>query len=139
MTRKKLLNMLDQYKWRRRQVNDFFLCKTRAQRKHLKQQFLSTYATLDTTAQAVNTGLKELKQQILETAAFDKNEINYYRIDSKRSESRPKHESLSSFVCFDKVIPVGRHATHNPADDSGANPRIVERKSKLRLKFANSH
>ena len=88
MTRKKLLNMLDQYKWRRRQVNDFFLCKTRAQRKHLKQQFLSTYATLDTTAQAVNTGLKELKQQILETAAFDKNEITTESIQNAQNRTQ---------------------------------------------------
>lgn len=67
MTRRKLLNMLDQYKWRRKQVNDFFLPKTRQERTMIKQRFQAQYFTKDTTHESVKRTLRNLKQTVLDT------------------------------------------------------------------------
>merc|ERR1719482_1235162 len=47
MTRRKLLGMLDQYKWRKKEINNFFLPKTRQERMVSKQRFAAQYGRKD--------------------------------------------------------------------------------------------
>ena len=52
MTRRKLLGMLDQYKWRRKEINNFFLPKTRQERLVAKQRFASQHGRKDVAHKA---------------------------------------------------------------------------------------
>jgi hypothetical protein len=68
MTRQKLLHMLDHYKWRRKQIHNFFLPKTRIARQQAKRKFQVAVAQKDVSAKATKSKLSLLKDAILETA-----------------------------------------------------------------------
>lgn len=69
MTRRKLLGMLDHYKWRRKQINNYFLPKTRHERAVIKQKCQAMLASKDVTYKASKLTLRELRDTILDTAA----------------------------------------------------------------------
>lgn len=69
MTRRKLLGMLDHYKWRRKQINNYFLPKTRHERSVIKQKCQAMLASKDVTYKASKLTLRELRDTILDTAA----------------------------------------------------------------------
>lgn len=71
LTRRKLLNMLHLYKWRRRQVNHYFLPKDRAERFAARQRATRMLANKDVTQRAAKTAMAELRDTILETAGAD--------------------------------------------------------------------
>lgn len=68
MTRRKLLGMLDQYKWRRKEINNFFLPKTRQERLVAKQRFASQHGRKDVAHKATHDSLKELRDTITTSA-----------------------------------------------------------------------
>jgi len=68
MTRRKLLSMLDHYKWRRKQINNYFLPKTTAERRLVKQKCSSMLATKEVNARASKQTLRELQSTIMDTA-----------------------------------------------------------------------
>lgn len=70
-TRRKLLGMLHMHKWRRRQVNNYFLPKTSEERNAVKQKVSAMLAAKDVTKRAANASLRELKDTILATAGAD--------------------------------------------------------------------
>ena len=69
LTRRKLLGMLEHYKWRRKQVNEFFLPRTRQERAMLRARFQQQLAGKQVTASAAKNVLTDLKHTILDTAA----------------------------------------------------------------------
>ncbi|CAE7577572.1 aglB [Symbiodinium natans] len=100
LTRRRLLGMLHMHKWRRRQVNNYFLPKTAAERRAVKQKTTAMLsakeeggdggkcagvrcgakgrrdmhtvpAAQDVTTRAANQSLRELRQTILSTANAD--------------------------------------------------------------------
>merc|ERR1719395_120885 len=68
MTRRKLLSMLDHYKWRRKQINNYFLPKTGAERRLVKQKCSAMLATKEVNARASKQTLRELQSTIMDTA-----------------------------------------------------------------------
>jgi hypothetical protein len=68
MTRRKLLGMLDQYKWRRKEINNFFLPKTRQERLVAKQRFASQHGRKDVAHKATHDTLRELRDTITKSA-----------------------------------------------------------------------
>mmetsp|Transcript_78555 Transcript_78555/g.168326 ORF Transcript_78555/g.168326 Transcript_78555/m.168326 type:complete len:596 (-) Transcript_78555:50-1837(-) len=70
-TRRRLLGMLHMHKWRRRQVNSFFLPKTAEERRAVKQKCSAMLAAKDVTQRAANASLRELHDTILQTASAD--------------------------------------------------------------------
>jgi len=71
MTRQKLLNMLDLYKFRRKQIHNYFLPKSRIERQQAKRKFQVAVAQKDVSAKATKSKLAQLKDTILETAGAD--------------------------------------------------------------------
>mmetsp|Transcript_34745 Transcript_34745/g.79689 ORF Transcript_34745/g.79689 Transcript_34745/m.79689 type:complete len:522 (+) Transcript_34745:96-1661(+) len=69
--RRKLLGMLNMNKWRRRQVNSYFLPKTAAERRDVKQKVAAMLAAKDVTQRAANQSLRELKDTILSSSKAD--------------------------------------------------------------------
>lgn len=70
-TRRKLLSMLHMHKWRRRQVNTYFLPKSAHERRQVAQKCSSMLAAKDVTQKAANASLRELRTTILQTSAAD--------------------------------------------------------------------
>jgi len=70
-TRRRLLGMLHLHKWRRRQVNSYFLPKTNDERRAVKQKCAAMLAAKDVTQRATNASLRELKETIMQTATID--------------------------------------------------------------------
>mmetsp|Transcript_23845 Transcript_23845/g.52822 ORF Transcript_23845/g.52822 Transcript_23845/m.52822 type:complete len:586 (+) Transcript_23845:79-1836(+) len=70
-TRRRLLGMLHMHKWRRRQVNNYFLPKTAAERSAVKQKVAAMMAAKDVTTRAANAGLHELRDTIMQSARAD--------------------------------------------------------------------
>merc|ERR1712093_185333 len=68
MTRRKLLSMLDHYKWRGKQINNYFLPKTAAERRMVKQKCSAMLATKDVNARASKQTLRDLQSTIMDTA-----------------------------------------------------------------------
>jgi len=71
LTRRRLLGMLHMHKWRRRQVNNFFLPKTAAERRAVKQKTAAMLAAKDVTTRSANQSLHELRSTIINTASAD--------------------------------------------------------------------
>jgi len=65
MTRKKLLAMLDQYKWRKRQISNYFAPTSKVDRQLQKKVYSVGQADKDVTVRATNVKLQDLKQAIL--------------------------------------------------------------------------
>lgn len=70
-TRRRLLGMLHMHKWRRRQVNTYFLPKTAEERRAVKQKCSAMLAAKDVTQRAANASLHELRNTIMQTAGAD--------------------------------------------------------------------
>ena len=60
--------MLDHYKWRRKQINNYFLPKTGNERKVVQQKCSAMLATKLVNTRASQQTLRELQNTILETA-----------------------------------------------------------------------
>merc|ERR1719401_233705 len=65
-TRRRLLGMLHMHKWRRRQVNSYFLPKTAEERRAVKQKCSAMLAAKDVTQRAANASLRELRDTIMQ-------------------------------------------------------------------------
>jgi hypothetical protein len=68
-TRRRLLGTLHMHKWRRRQVNNYFLPKTSLERRAVKQKTAAMLAAKEVTHRSANASLMELKDTILQTAS----------------------------------------------------------------------
>jgi len=68
MTRKKLLAMLDQYKWRKKEISNFFLPKTRQERVVAKQKFAAQYGRKDVAYKQTAATLAELRGSIVDSS-----------------------------------------------------------------------
>jgi len=68
MTRRKLLSMLDHYKWRRKQINNYFLPKTASERRLVKQKCSAMLATKEVNSRASKQTLRELQSTVMDTA-----------------------------------------------------------------------
>lgn len=71
LTRRKLLGMLYLHKWRRRQINSYFLPKPASERRAIKQKCSAMLAAKDIAHRAANASLIELKETIMDTANAD--------------------------------------------------------------------
>jgi hypothetical protein len=71
LTRRKLLGMLHLHKWRRRQVNNYFLPKSVDERKRRQAECSSMLAAKEVGHRAANASLKELRSTIMQTSAAD--------------------------------------------------------------------
>lgn len=70
-TRRKLLGMLHLHKWRRKQVNTYFLPKSNEERAAVKQKAKAMLAAKDVTQRATNASLRELSETIMQTTTAD--------------------------------------------------------------------
>jgi hypothetical protein len=70
-TRRRLLGTLHMHKWRRRQVNNYFLPKTSEERRTVKQKTAAMLAAKEVTHRSANASLRELKDTILRTSSAD--------------------------------------------------------------------
>merc|ERR1719482_1891708 len=71
MTRKKLLSMLDQYKWRKKEISNYFLPKTRQERMVAKQKFAAQYGRKEVAYQQTAATLSELRNAIVDSSGTD--------------------------------------------------------------------
>merc|ERR1719453_2392002 len=71
MTRKKLLAMLDQYKWRKKEISNYFLPKTRQERMVAKQKFAAQYGRKDVAYKQTAATLSELRNTIVDSSGTD--------------------------------------------------------------------
>jgi len=71
MTRKKLLAMLDQYKWRKKEISNYFLPKTRQERMVAKQKFAAQYGRKDVAYKQTAATLQELRTTIMDSSGTD--------------------------------------------------------------------
>lgn len=71
LTRRKLLGMLHMHKWRRRQVNSYFLPKTSDERNAAKKKCTAVLAAKEVSHRAANAQLRELRSTIMDTAGVD--------------------------------------------------------------------
>lgn len=94
MTRKKLLGMLDQYKWRKKEINNFFLPKTRQERAITKQRFASQYGRKDTAYMTTQGTLKELRDTIVASAQSNQLE-DYGRTKNVIEESERRMDMMT--------------------------------------------
>mmetsp|Transcript_87413 Transcript_87413/g.168246 ORF Transcript_87413/g.168246 Transcript_87413/m.168246 type:complete len:616 (-) Transcript_87413:4-1851(-) len=78
LQRRKLLGMLHMHKWRRRQVNSYFLPKTAEERRIVKQKVSSMMAAKEVSQKAATATLRELKETILDTAGADERPEDLY-------------------------------------------------------------
>jgi len=60
--------MLDHYKWRRKQINNYFLPKTAAERRLVKQKCSAMLATKEVNSRASKQTLRELQSTVMDTA-----------------------------------------------------------------------
>jgi hypothetical protein len=73
-TRRRLLGTLHMHKWRRRQVNNYFLPKTSLERRAVQQKTAAMLAAKEVTHRSANASLLELKETIIQTASADPTE-----------------------------------------------------------------
>jgi len=98
LTRRRLLGMLHMHKWKRRQVNNYFLPKTAAERRAVKQKTTSILAAKDVTTRAANQSLRELRETILQTSQADPLEDASLTRDTMEAlPGGPMHTAASSF------------------------------------------
>ncbi|KAF4741083.1 hypothetical protein FOZ63_007940, partial [Perkinsus olseni] len=71
LTRRKLMEMLDHFKWRKKQVNHFFAPKSRHERLLMKQKFSSQFARKGVAEKASQQTLQELRETVMATALAD--------------------------------------------------------------------
>jgi len=107
LTRRRLLGMLHMHKWKRRQVNNFFLPKTAAERRAVKQKTTSILAAKDVTTRAANQSLRELRETILQTSQADPLEDASLTRDSmEQLPGGPAHTAASSFGFTNQGFPA---------------------------------
>eukprot|EP00928_Gymnodinium_smaydae_P071534 TRINITY_DN55094_c0_g1_i1.p1 TRINITY_DN55094_c0_g1~~TRINITY_DN55094_c0_g1_i1.p1 ORF type:complete len:588 (+),score=140.88 TRINITY_DN55094_c0_g1_i1:152-1915(+) len=70
-TRRRLLGMLHMHKWRRRQVNSYFLPKAAEERRTIRQKCASMLAAHEVGQRAANESLKELRSTIMKSSGAD--------------------------------------------------------------------
>jgi hypothetical protein len=68
MTRRKLVSMLDHYKWRKRQISDYFLPTSKVERQAYKKKFNAKIQSKDVTLKATQNKLDDLRRLIVDTA-----------------------------------------------------------------------
>jgi hypothetical protein len=90
-TRRRLLGMLHMHKWRRRQVNTYFLPKTNEERRAVKQKCAAMLAAKDVTQRAANASLRELKDTIMQTAEADPMEDLQRTRETLKLDKQPPH------------------------------------------------
>lgn len=96
LTRKKLLSMIDHYKWRRKQINNFFLPRARNERVVMKQKFQSQLAQKQVTYTSAKHTLKELRNTILQSASANPME-DLSRTSQMMSRAiEPAHDQAAS-------------------------------------------
>jgi len=71
MTRRRLLGMLHMHKWRRRQVNTYFLPKQQDERQRRQAECSSMLAAKEVGQRAANASLKELRSTIMDSTGAD--------------------------------------------------------------------
>ncbi|KAF4711080.1 hypothetical protein FOZ62_007930, partial [Perkinsus olseni] len=71
LTRRKLMEMLDHFKWRKKQVNHFFAPKSRHERLLMKQKFSPQFARKGVAEKASQQTLQELRETVMATALAD--------------------------------------------------------------------
>jgi len=86
MTRRKLVSMLDHYKWRKRQISDFFLPTSKVERQAYKKKFNAKIQSKDVTLKATQTKLDDLRRLIVDTAVANPLE-DISRTSAQMSES----------------------------------------------------
>lgn len=74
LTRRRLLGMLHMHKWRRRQVNTYFLPKTQDERRAIQQKCASMLAAQEVGQKAANASLKDLRHAIMRSSKSDEME-----------------------------------------------------------------
>eukprot|EP00927_Polykrikos_kofoidii_P054841 TRINITY_DN49197_c0_g1_i1.p1 TRINITY_DN49197_c0_g1~~TRINITY_DN49197_c0_g1_i1.p1 ORF type:complete len:636 (+),score=101.10 TRINITY_DN49197_c0_g1_i1:103-1908(+) len=74
-TRRRMLGMLHMHKWRRRQVNNYFLPKTQDERSAVKQKCKSVLAAKEVGHRDAQATLKQLRSTIMQTSKADEHEI----------------------------------------------------------------
>jgi len=60
--------MLDHYKWRRKQINNYYLPKTASERRLVKQKCSAMLATKEVNSRASKQTLRELQSTVMDTA-----------------------------------------------------------------------
>jgi len=95
MTRRKLLGMLDQYKWRKKEINNFFLPKTRQERMVSKQRFAAQYGKKDVAMLQTADTLGELRETIVTTLRGNEDPIKTQRTMDE-SQSRLQGAMVAS-------------------------------------------
>merc|ERR1712151_694360 len=105
-TRRRLLGTLHMHKWRRRQVNNYFLPKTSQERRAVKQKTAAMLAAKEVTHRSANASLNVLKQTILQTASADPLE------DASKTRQNIILENASNFnlggAGTQKALPFGK-------------------------------
>jgi len=71
LVRRKLLGMLHLNKWRRRQVNTYFLPKSNDERNVVRHKATAMLEAKEVTARATNASIRELSETILQTVGVD--------------------------------------------------------------------
>ncbi|CAK9063660.1 Cyclomaltodextrinase (Maltodextrin glucosidase) (TMG) [Durusdinium trenchii] len=105
LTRRRLLGMLHMHKWRRRQVNNYFLPKTAAERRAVKQKTTAMLSAKDVTTRAANQSLRELRSTILNTATADP--LEDAQMTRDQMEALPGATEVPGAAGFSHTMPSG--------------------------------
>lgn len=114
-TRRRLLGMLHMHKWRRRQVNNYFLPKTQEERRKVKQECSAMLAAKSVGHAAANASLKELRSTIMQTAAADK-------LEDPGQTATDLNEGLGFEAQGVLGEPNAEGAPPRPGEDGGPSP-----------------
>mmetsp|Transcript_29779 Transcript_29779/g.67451 ORF Transcript_29779/g.67451 Transcript_29779/m.67451 type:complete len:585 (-) Transcript_29779:90-1844(-) len=118
--RRNLLGMLHMHKWRRRQVNSYFLPKTSDERLAVKKKCTAMLAAKEVSQRAANASLRELKRTIMETAGVDPEEHPDQTREAIGAEDIPSMAMGSSSMIENGGSPP--MASTLPALSGGPNP-----------------
>ncbi|CAK9003678.1 unnamed protein product [Durusdinium trenchii] len=97
--------MLHMHKWRRRQVNNYFLPKTAAERRAVKQKTTAMLSAKDVTTRAANQSLRELRSTILNTATADP--LEDAQMTRDQMEALPGATEVPGAAGFSHTMPSG--------------------------------
>jgi len=117
MTRRKLLSMLDHYKWRKRQISDYFLPTSKVERAAYKKKFSAQMAQKKVTLSATEARLQDLKRTIVDTAVSNPLE-DISRTSAQMSDAHLKEVSSVTASTSMRKSPTKKLPVYSTASDS---------------------
>eukprot|EP00397_Hematodinium_sp_SG-2012_P024400 GEMP01025413.1.p1 GENE.GEMP01025413.1~~GEMP01025413.1.p1 ORF type:complete len:649 (+),score=139.03 GEMP01025413.1:83-2029(+) len=120
VTRRKLLSMLDHYKWRKRQISNYFLPTSKVERATYKMKYTAQESQKGVTIKSTETKLEDLRNTILKTASANPIE-DISRTSAEMSDAHINDVSSMATQFVGKSAPkLSVFASYDSKFESGA-------------------